>query len=618
MAKVKNERILMLVESPNKVKSLKQFLPENYVVMASVGHICRINDSGLYNMGIDPINNFKIDFKISPDKKEVVDKLKEQVKFADKVILASDPDREGEAIAYHLKNFLKIADDKYERVTYNEITKKAVMEALNNPRKIDMQLVNAALDRSCRDKIVGYRLSGIARNNVNARSVGNCQSPGLGMIVDLEEEIENFKPETYFELYLHFTKNNVEFKAKYNGTENKNISKLKSLDECKEIVNECKKGKYSILNVEKKDSLENPKPPFITSTYQQEVSKKLGISVEDAMSAAQKLFEGIEINGQHVALITYHRTDSMVLSEDFKTATKLYVEEFYGKDLYVGQKKVKNSENAQEGHEAIRPVDITMTPERLSNHINNNRLLKIYEIIWKRAVASLLKPAVFANTIYTIKNGKHRFGMTSKELRDEGYRKIYSYGSDDDEKEEIIKETFNKDEILENTSEEALEKQTTPPSRYTEASFLKDLDKKGIGRPSTYATIIHTLLDQTRGYVKVEDKHLVPTQLGIRLVHFLKQNFPSVVDTTNRANMEKTLDLISTGKKDYIEDLKEFYNNLDDEIKKVSPDENEEKICPECGSKLVIRKGKFGLFYGCSNYPSCKYIQPIKKNSGSK
>lgn len=617
MATVSSERILMIVESPTKAKAIKQYVPDNFIVMASKGHICQINDSGLYNMGIDPNNKFKIDHKISPDKKDVVDKLKEQVKFASKVILATDPDREGEAISYHLKNFLKIPENKYERITYNEISKKAVTEALKHPRKIDMQLVNAALDRSCRDKIVGYRLSGIARNNVNARSVGNCQSPGLGMIVDLEEEIENFVPETFFDLYLHFTKNNVEFKAKYLGTDEKNIKNLKSLDECKEIVNECKKGKYSILDVEKKNSLENPKPPFITSTYQQEVSKRLGIGVEEAMNAAQKLFEGIEINGQHVGLITYHRTDSMIMSEDFKNSVKLYVEEFYGKDLYVGQKKVKNSENAQEGHECLRCVDVTMTPEKLSKLLDNNRLLKIYEIIWKRSVAALLKPATFSNTIYTIQNGKHRFGMNSKELIDEGYRKIYSYGNDeDDEKGEIIKETFNKDEVLQNTSEEAVEKQTTPPARYTQASFLKDLDKKGIGRPATYATIVKTLLDPTRGYVTEEkDKHLVPTQLGISLVHFLKKNFPSIVETTNRANMEKTLDLIASGSKDYIEDLTEFYNNLENEIKKVSPNEGKEKVCPNCGKPMAIRKGKYGAFWGCTGYPDCKTIESFKKKS---
>ena len=612
MATIKADRILFIVESPNKVKTVKQFLPDNYIVMASVGHICRINDSGLYNMGIDPTNNFKIDFKVPSEKKEVVDKLKEQVKFASKVILATDEDREGEAISYHLKNFLKIPEEKYERITYTEVTKKAVIQALNHPRKIDMQLVNAALDRSCRDKIVGYRLSGIARNNVNARSVGNCQSPGLGMIVDLEEEIENFVPEKFFELYLHFSKNKVDFKAKYNGTDKEEIKKLKSLDECKSIVADCKKGKYSILSVEKKDSLENPKPPFITSTYQQEVSKKLGIGVKDAMDAAQKLFEGIEINGQHVGLITYHRTDSPVLSEEFVNSAKDYITEWYGKDLFVGQKKVKHEENAQEGHEALRVVDVNMTPERLSKLLTNNRLLKIYEIIWKRSVASLCKPAVFANTLYTIQNGKHRFVMNSKELRDEGYRKIYSY-SNEDEKEEVIKETFNENEVLQNTQEEAVEKETTPPSRYTEASFLKDLDKRGIGRPSTYATIINTLLDEKRGYVKIVDKKLVPTPLGIALVHFLKQNFPSVVDTSNRAKMEKTLDLIATGKKDYLEDLKDFYNDLESEIKKINPSEGEEKVCPNCGKPMAIRKGKYGLFYGCTGYPDCKTIQPFKK-----
>lgn len=612
MATIKADRILFIVESPNKVKTVKQFLPDNYIVMASVGHICRINDSGLYNMGIDPTDNFKIDFKVPSEKKEVVDKLKEQVKWASKVILATDEDREGEAISYHLKNFLKIPEEKYERITYTEVTKKAVTQALNHPRKIDMQLVNAALDRSCRDKIVGYRLSGIARNNVNARSVGNCQSPGLGMIVDLEEEIENFVPEKFFELYLHFSKNNVDFKAKYNGTDKEEIKKLKSLDDCKTIVADCKKGQYSILSVEKKDSLENPKPPFITSTYQQEVSKKLGIGVKDAMDAAQKLFEGIEINGQHVGLITYHRTDSPVLSEEFVTSAKQYIEEWYSKDLFVGQKKVKHEENAQEGHEALRVVDVNMTPERLSKLLTNNRLLKIYEIIWKRSVASLCRPAVFANTLYTIQNGKHRFVMNSKELRDEGYRKIYSYANED-EKDEVIKETFNENEVLQNTQEEAVEKETTPPARYTEASFLKDLDKKGIGRPSTYATIINTLLDEKRGYVKVVDKKLVPTPLGIALVHFLKQNFPSVVDTSNRAKMEKTLDLIATGKKDYLEDLKDFYNDLEEEIKKVNPSEGEEKICPNCGKPMAIRKGKYGLFYGCTGYPDCKTIEPFKK-----
>jgi len=612
MAKVdKKDIILMIVESPNKVKTLKQILPDNYIIMASVGHISKINDSGLYNMGIDPNNNFEFDFVISPDKKEVVQKLKEQVKLSDKVILASDPDREGEAIAYHLKNFLKIPENKYERITYHEITKKAVMEALKNPRKIDENLVGASLNRSGRDKIVGYRVSNIARNNVNARSVGNCQSPGLGLIVDLEEEIENFKSETYFDLYLHFSKNDVDFKAKYFGTKEKEISRLNSLNECKNIVNECKLNNYSILDITKKDSLENPKPPFTTSTFQQEVSKRLGISVKDAMDSAQKLFEGIDIEGDHIALITYHRTDDATYAPEFLPELENFVKNTYGNEYYSPVKFGKKGENAQEGHEGIRCIDLEMTPEKLSNYISNQRLLKIYDIIYKRTVASAMKPAIIANTIYTIQNGNHLFTMNSKELRFEGYRKVYSYSSNDDSKEDaqIIKETFEINEILQNTFEEAVEKHTNPPSRYTEASFLKILDKKGIGRPSTYSTIISTILDEKRGYCKLVDKYLIPTDLGIKLVHFLKKNFPSIVDVTSRASMEKTLDLIAKGKVNYIDDLKQFYSSLENEIKKISPNEGQEKICSKCGKPMAIRKGKYGLFYGCTGYPECNNIE---------
>lgn len=278
--KTKEPRILMIVESPNKIKHLKEFLPSNYVIMASVGHITRLADTGLYNMGIDVANNFKGNYEIPKDKKEVVSKLKEQVKLADIVILGSDPDREGEAISYHLLEELKIPQNKYKRVTYHEITKSAVLKALENPRKIDLDLVSAALAREKADKIIGYRLSGIARNNVGARSVGRCQSAGLKLIVEREEEIQNFKPETYYDFYLHFSKNKTDFTAKYIGTDKKPIKNLKSLEECKKIASECKDKDYTILSIEKKDSLENPKAPFITSTYQQEVSKKLNISVK--------------------------------------------------------------------------------------------------------------------------------------------------------------------------------------------------------------------------------------------------------------------------------------------------------------------------------------------------
>lgn len=613
----KNKRYLLICESPNKVQTIKNILKElnynNIIVMASVGHITKINDSGLYNMGIDPCDNFSIDYVIDNNKKEVVYKLRETYKTVDQVILMTDGDREGEAIAYHLKNVLKLPDKKYLRCTTSEITKSGIKKALDNPRKLDEDLINASQARSCADKIIGYRLSGIARNNVGARSVGRCQSAGLKLIVDREEEIINFKPETYYDMYLHFSKNKVDFTAKYSGTDKKAIKSLASLDDCKKIADDCKKGQYSILSIDHKDSLENPKPPFITSTYQQEVSKKLGISVKYAMDCAQKLFEGIDVNGKHIALITYHRTDLPEFAPEFLPILKEYVEEYYGKEYYAPVKAAKKGENTQEGHEAIRPVDLEMTPDKLKKYISDEKLLKVYTIIWKRTVAASMKPAVIANTVYTIQNGKHRFSMTSKELKFEGYKVVYNYGSDSDEDDQIIKETFKENEILQNTSLDALEKQTKPAPRYNEASFIKELDKCGIGRPSTYATILGVLLDEKRGYCKVEDKNIVPTELGMKLSHFLENKFSNVISIQYTAELEKELDLIANKKKDWIVFLTDFYDNLEESIQKVQPEENVIKICPKCGHELKIRKGKYGLFYGCSNYPNCTYLENIKK-----
>ena len=614
----KSKRYLLILESPNKVKTVSSILKElgysNVTVMASVGHITRINDSGLYNMGIDPKNNFAVDYVISTDKRDVVSKLREHAKAADQIILFTDPDREGEAISYHLKESLKIPNNKYIRCTTHEITKGGIEKALNNARKLDEDLIDAAKSRACADKIIGYRLSGIARNNVGAKSVGRCQSAGLKLIVQREEEIQNFKPETYYDFYLHFSKNKTDFTAKYTGTESKNIKSLKSLNDCQKIADECKKGEYSILSVEHKDSLENPRPPFITSTYQQEVSKKLGISVKHAMECAQKLFEGIEVGGNHVSLITYHRTDDPSFSLDFLPLLKEYVEENFGKEYYAPFKAGKKGENAQEGHEGIRVVDLNMTPERLAKHLKDDRLLKIYTIIWKRTVACGMKPAIIANTIYTIQNGQHRFSMTSKELKFEGYRVVYNYGGDEDDSDnQLIKETFKEKEVLQNTSLEAVEKQTKPPARYNESSFIKALEKSGIGRPSTYATILGVLLDEKRGYCKVEDKNIVPTELGTKLSHFLDDKFSDVISLTYTAELEKELDLIANHKLNWLTFMNDFYNNLEDNIKKVQPEEAEERTCPQCGMKLKIRKGKYGLFYGCSGYPDCKYIESLKK-----
>lgn len=607
----KTDRYLLIVESPNKVKSISEILKKigykNIIVQASVGHISHLADSGEYNMGIDP-NTFDMDLEVSQDKKEVVFKLKQQVKLSKGIIIASDLDREGEAIAWSLKKFLNIPDDKYIRITYHEITENAIKKALENPRLIDNDLVEAAHTRSCLDKIVGYRLSPLARQEVRARSVGRCQSAGLKLVVDKEKEINTFTPETYYELYLNFSKNNSEFKAKYIGNDKEDISKLPSKDICDNIIKDCDKNKYIISNIEIKQLNQNSPLPFTTSSFQQEVNNKLGIGVKESMSYAQKLFEGIDIGGKHLPLTTYLRTDDPTISEDFIPEIKNYIIKEFGKDYVGAGKKQKKKENVQAGHEALRVIDLNMTPDKLKEYIKDLKLLKIYTLIYNRTIASVMSPRKISDTQYNIKNGKHRFLLSSKEETFDGWKRIYNY---QDDKEEIIKETFKKDEELKNTKLQPIEKQTQPPSRYNEASLVKTLEKLGIGRPSTYGTIISTLLDTTRNYCNVEDKKLVPTPLAIKLINFLDKNFSELVNADYTANLEKSLDKISEGKLDRVSFLKTFYTNLEQDINKVLPN-IPEKTCPECGSKLVVRRGRYGMFLGCSNYPKCKHIESLK------
>lgn len=609
----KQDRLLLIVESPNKIKSVSSILKElgynNIIVQASVGHISHLKDSGEYNMGVNP-KTFEMDLQVTPDKRDVVFKLKEQVKLAKGVILATDPDREGEAIAWSLKKFLNIPDSKYYRITYHEITKPAIEKALANATKIDEELVEAAHTRNCLDKIVGYRLSPLARQELRAKSVGRCQSAGLKLVVDREKEIINFKPENYYELFLNFKKNKSEFKAKYIGDDKQDITKLSSRDACEEIGKNCYKKPYSIKNIENKEINQNAPLPFITSTFQQEVSSKLGISVKDSMNYAQKLFEGVDINGKHIALITYIRTDDPVISDDFVPEIEKYIVKEYGKKYYGGVKKVKKSANTQAGHEAIRIIDLSMTPEKLKQYVKDSKMLKIYNLIYCRTVASLMKPRKVSDTQYTIINGKYRFLLSSKEEIFDGWKAAYNY-QDDKEKEEVVKETFAIGEVLEDTKLESIEKTTQPPSRYNEASLIKTLDKLGIGRPSTYATIVTTLLDPSRNYCVIDNKKMVPTDLAMNLVNFLDKNFSELVDSSYTANLEKSLDKISEGKLDRVSFLKMFYKNLEEDIEKVSPT-IEQKICPECGSKLVVRKSRYGMFLGCSSYPTCRHMEKLE------
>lgn len=611
------DRVLLICESPNKVKTIASILRQldinNCVVIASCGHVARIADVGEFNLGIDT-KTFAMNLEIIEDKRDIVKKLKSQVSVSSLVLLGTDGDREGEAIAWSLKEFLKVPNDKYQRIVYHEITKSAIEKALNNPLKIDEALVSAAHTRSKLDKIVGYRLSPIAIKNLGARSVGRCQSAGLKLVVDREKEIQNFKSEIYYEMFLNFKKNDIEFKAKYQGDrKNRFGSKLKSITDCDTIAKECKGNPYYISDCEQKLTTQNAPLPFITSSFQQECASKLGISVKNAMSAAQRLFEGVDIKGEHIAFITYIRTDSTNISEEFVPQIKKYILSNFGEKYYQGVRETKKKENAQEGHECLRVVDLEMTPEKLSTYVSDNTLLRVYKLIYNRTVASLMSARKIFETTYTIENNNlHLFTMSSKEEAFDGWKRMYNV---EKEKEEIIKEQFKTKEELKNTSLERIEKETQPPARYTESSLIKKLDALGIGRPSTYATIISTLLDEKRNYCKIEDKKMKATDLAISLIDFLDKYFNEIVDSGYTASLEKSLDKISNGKIKSNAFLSTFYKELDDDINKEEGANGLNKKCPNCGSTLVIKRGRFGPFLACPRYPECKYTEKIKEKS---
>ena len=608
---------LMIVESPNKVKTISQFVDKNTIVKASVGHVVKIADSGLYRMGINP-ETFDADFIIEPGKKDIVKELKTLVGKSDEIILATDDDREGEAIAYHLKEVLKIPAKKLKRCTFHEITKKAVTDALAHPRKIDQHLVDAALGRAKLDKIVGYRLSPISRRKVGARSVGRCQSVALKIVVEREEEITNFKPKTYYEIWLPFTKDKIEYKAQYKGltTAKKVTTTLDKKEDAEKVLKDCKGKPYIVHSIESKDRQVSPKPPFITSTFQQEVSSKLGYPVKKAMECAQRLFEGINIGGVHKGLVTYLRTDSTSMDPEFQETLKGYVIKNYGKQYYEGLRTTKKAKNAQDGHECFRVIDLEMTPEKLSSYINDSQLLKVYTLIYNRTLASVMTNAIITDTDFIIVNGKHKFVYTEHAVKFDGFRKIYAYDEEELNKglDLFTKETIeNKDLILN-------EKSTQPPKRFSEATLVKKLEDLGIGRPSTYASIISILLDPGRGYCEEQGKAIAPTEKGITLSHFLDEAFPEIINYNYSAKLEEQLDEIAKGKVKEIDFLKKFYSELETMIKNTKtititkPDKEfvEDHVCPECGNKLVIRQGRFGKFIGCNNYPRCKYTEKIK------
>ena len=614
----KTDKILVIVESPNKVKTISGILKKagysKAVVLASVGHIMKLGDGGpAYNSGIYPKQKFRMNLAVAEDKHKVISEISTQAKTADRIYIGTDQDREGFVIGWSLIKFCDLPADKCFRIVMHEITPKAVIHALENPVPFNENLVNAGLTRMMVDKLIGYGLSPLAKKYLGAKSIGRCQSVGLKLVSDREKEIRDFIPEVYFNLYLNFIKNDIALKAKYVGYNDEVIEKFTRQADVDAVITNCNNGSYIVEGVKKIKHQEQPKQPFCTATFQQEAANKLGLRVKDAMSCAQKLFEGIKVNGEHIGLITYMRTDSTEFAPEFIPELKAFIETTYGSTKYVGPRKGKKKETDQDGHEALRITDPTMTPEKLAGLIDNALLVRVYKLIWQRTIASAMPNAVIAETAYTINNNGHKFTLSSKELKNAGYREVYEF-EDGDSLSAIPALTTG--EILENAELETVKKFTQPKPRYTEASLVKELQQRGIGRPSTYVTIVETILSPTRGYTTLEEKHIVPTDRGIQLADYCDRSFPTLINLNYTKELEERLDWIADGKISWLDYMENFYKNLQDIIGATNETgiatEMPEKECPNCSKPMVVRRSRFGkLFYGCSAYPKCKGIISI-------
>lgn len=602
---------IIIVESPAKCKTISKYLGKDYTVVSSKGHIRDLATSGKYGLGIDIENDFKPSYEIIKGKKKDVKYLKDLIEKADHIYLATDPDREGETISWHLYDELKVPDEKYDRIVFNEITKDVVLKALKNPRRIDMNLVHSGEARRFLDRIIGFRLSKVMQSKTAGKSAGRVQSVALKLIVDREREILAFIPKEYWTIEADFK----DFKANLETYKEKDIE-IPNEKEADKILDSLT-NTFTIKKVEEKEKKRSAKEVFKTSTLQQACSNKLGFAASKTMKIAQKLYEGIELDDGFHGLITYMRTDSVRLSDEFTSASFAYINSKYGKD-YVGYvKKGKKTENVQDAHEGIRPTNINYEPDKIKKYLAPDEY-KLYRIIYYRALASLMADAKFNSTTVLLDNNDYGFKATGSVLTFDGYLKVY--GDYEDQEDTILPDFKNyKAGIILSDTITKTQHFTKPPARFTESSLIKELESLGIGRPSTYATIISTIKD--RGYVTLEDKKFVPTEVGFETTDKLQEFFSSIVNVKYTANMEKDLDEIAEGNEDYKKMLKDFYDNfaplVDNAFKnmeKKKPEETGEK-CPECGSPLVIRKGKYGQFTACSNYPTCKYIKKENKQT---
>lgn len=600
---------LVIVESPHKSKTIEKYLGKDFKVVSSVGHIRDLSTSGKYGFGVDIDNNFKPDYKIIKGKAKLVKELKKDIKDADFVYLATDPDREGEAISWHLYDTLGLKEENYDRIVFNEITKKAVLDSFNKARKIDDNLVKSQETRRILDRIIGFRLSKLMQSKTGGKSAGRVQSVALKLIVDREREIEAFIPEEYFEIEAKFN----DFDAKLDTYNHKKIE-IKKESEAKEILSKLSNA-FKIESIDKKEKAKKSKFPFTTSTLEQEASTKLGFTSKKTMMIAQKLYEGINLKDGAEGLISYMRTDSVRLSDEFIKETYGYIKDNYGSE-YVGYvKKSNKTENVQDAHEAIRPTNINNTPEKIKEYLTNDEY-KLYSLIYYRDLASLMKDAKVEATTVILDNNNYQFKVNGQILIFDGYLKVYSKYEDSEDK--VLPDFSNyKSNVLVANTIEYTSHTTKPPARYTESKLIKEMEELGIGRPSTYAKTIDTI--EERGYVKVIDKKFIPTEVGIETTDKLQEFFKDIINVEYTKNMEDDLDKIAEGNMEWNKLLSIFYQEFEPKVEvafkdmeKKVPEETGE-LCPNCGSPLVIKQSKYGKFTACSNYPTCKYIKSNKE-----
>ena len=616
-------RYLVIVESPAKVKTIKKFLGSNYVVTASNGHVRDLPKSQL---GVDVEHDYEPKYITIRGKGEILANLRKEVKKADKVYLATDPDREGEAISWHLSQALKLENKKTYRISFNEITKNAVKASLKNAREIDMDLVDAQQARRVLDRIVGYRISPLLWAKVKrGLSAGRVQSVALRIIADREEEINAFIPEEYWTLDANLKVEGEKkiLTAKFYGTEKKKMT-IRSKEELEQILKEVDQADYSVADIKKGERIKKAPVPFTTSTLQQEASKALNFATSKTMRIAQQLYEGIDIKGNGtVGIITYLRTDSTRVSEEADASVREYIASNYGKE-YVAAGEAKEGADKkiiQDAHEAIRPTDVSRTPAAMKDSLTRDQF-RLYQLIWKRFVASRMRPARYETTSVKIAAGTYRFTVAASKIIFEGFRSVYTEAGEEKEESNVLLKGLDMDSRLTKESFESKQHFTQPPAHYTEASLVKTLEELGIGRPSTYAPTITTIIG--RRYVAKENKNLYLTEIGEVVNNIMKQSFPSIVDVNFTANMESLLDGVAEGKVGWKTIIENFYPDLEKAVEKAEKeqeavkieDEVTDVICDQCGRNMVIKYGPHGRFLACPGFPECRNTKPYLEKIG--